>query len=660
MKPQPEAPTSFPRERMSPLRVLIAEDLEDDAKLMLRELNRGGYQVTFERVETAEAFRAALARETWDLVLSDYRMPCLNGLEALELLKQSSLDLPFIIVSGTIGEEVAVNAMKAGVNDYVMKDNLARLCPAIERVFREVEHSRVHKWAEEALVASEKRYRELFDNATDIVYTHDVEGNFISFNRAGERITGYSLDEALGMKVQDLVIPEQRGRLEEMIRQIVSTQEATTGEVAILTKNGGRVSLELSIRKMNRDARPVAVQGIARDISERLQLEEQLRQAQKMEAVGRLAGGVAHDFNNLLTVIKGYSELLLAIETNERVARPSEEIRKAADRAAGLTRQLLAFSRRQVLQPTVLELNELVSSIERMLRRLIGEDIELVTALSPGLGHVKADAGQIEQVLMNLAVNARDAMPGGGKLILETSNVTLDETYCRQIGSITPGSYVMMVVSDTGTGINPAVMDKIFEPFFTTKAIGKGTGLGLSTVYGIIRQSGGSIWVYSEVGHGATFKICLPRVDEAIKPEPLRPAVPSERGCETVLLVEDEEAVRILVKRLLEAHGYTVLDAACGADALRIAAERDTVIHLLLTDVVLPQNNGRELAERMVELRPEIKVLFMSGYTDDSIVHYGVLEADVPFVQKPFTMDALIHKTRETLAAPRTWPKPPM
>jgi PAS domain S-box-containing protein len=395
-------------------------------------------------------------------------------------------------------------------------------------------------------------------------------------------------------------------------------------------------------------------EALKQELAERKRLEEQLIQSQKMEAIGRLAGGVAHDFNNLLTAIIGYSELLLG-ELNPYDPRRGdvEEINKAADQAAALTRQLLAFSRKQVLQPQVLDLNATVSNIEKMLRRLIGEDIDLVTILDPALGRVKADPGQIEQVLMNLAVNARDAMPQGGKLTIETTNVVLDKDYTQQHVEVQVGPYVMLAVSDTGVGMDQETQSHLFEPFFTTKGMGKGTGLGLATVYGIVKQSDGHIWVYSELGQGTTFKVYLPRVEEAAEVVQ-RVQVPTEslQGREIVLLVEDEDIVRDLARLVLLQRGYTVLEARDGEEAIQICEQHEGPVHLIVTDVVMPGGmSGRQLAERLATLRPGMKVLYMSGYTDNAIAHHGVLEPGMAFLQKPFAPEALARKVREALDA---------
>jgi two-component system, cell cycle sensor histidine kinase and response regulator CckA len=508
-----------------PLRILVIEDSEDDAALLLRELQRGGYAPTHERVDTAAALRSALAQSDWDLVTSDYSMPHFSGMDALEQVRKTSSEIPFIFVSGTIGEETAVAALKNGAQDYVMKGNLKRLVPAVQRELREREAS-----------------------------------------------------------------------------------------------------------------------------NERKRLEQQLNQAQKMEAVGRLAGGIAHDFNNMLGVIIGYSELIL-----ENVVQDSSnhkhltEIKRAGDRAASLTRQLLAFSRQQVLQPKIISLNVSVSEMMKMLGRLIGSDIDLETCLDPNLGAVKADPGQIEQVVLNLAVNARDAMPQGGKLTIETANVELDEIYSQLHPPMVAGRFAMLAVSDTGIGMDKETQAHIFEPFFTTKGIGKGTGLGLATVYGVVNQSQGFIQVYSEIGYGTTFKIYLPLVQQAVESSDSLSVVSNDRGSETILLVEDTEPLRELTCIILRDCGYRVIEAANGAEGLQVAAQEAGPIHLLLTDVIMPLIGGYELAKQLTALRSELGVLYLSGYTDAAIVRHGVLESGLAVLQKPFTKKELIRRVREVL-----------
>ena len=470
-------------------------------------------------------------------------------------------------------------------------------------------------------------------------------------NKAGEVITGYTHEEALGLNLAKTVAPEYLANSEIMFRRKLAGERVTAYEMELIRKDGQRVAVEVNTKLVFQNGVPVGVQGIARDVTDRKLLEEQFRQSQKMEAIGQLAGGVAHDFNNLLTAINGYTSLSLQRLDEQNPIRPYlEEVKKAGDRAANLTRQLLAFGRKQILQPIPLDLNGTVSDMNKMLRRLIGEDINLSAKLATDLKPIKADPGQIEQVLMNLVVNARDAMPQGGRLTIETANVELDREYARGHVGVQPGNYVMLAVSDTGTGMSEETRARIFEPFFTTKEKGKGTGLGLSTVYGIVQQSGGSIWVYSEPNQGTSFKVYLPRLEAPMKADSEKPAAETgPRGSETVLLVEDEEVVRGLATHILEDAGYKVLAARGGAEAIQFCTQPAEQIDLLLTDVVMPETSGKEVAERVTALMPHTKVLFMSGYTDQAIVHHGVLDSNVEFIQKPFTPLGLSKKVREVL-----------
>jgi len=447
--------------------------------------------------------------------------------------------------------------------------------------------------------------------------------------------------------------PAERQRL--LDRDSYTEREYDEVEATWKRKDGLLLTVQLSVRAVRNVASEVAYyETIVRDVTEQRRLQAQLMQAQKMEAVGRLAGGVAHDFNNLLTVIISYSDLLLEdLGRDDPKREDVAAVRKAAEGAAALTHQLLAFSRQQVLQPKVLDVNATVASTEKLLRRLIGEDIQLVAKLGSGLGSVKADPGQIEQVIMNLAVNARDAMPAGGQLTIETANVEMDEAYVRGHPLAQPGRYVMLAVSDTGTGMDEQTKAHIFEPFFTTKELGKGTGLGLATVYGIVKQSGGFIWLYSEPGHGTSFKIYMPRVDESAERATPAAAAPLPRGTETILVVEDAPAVRAVTRQVLERQGYTVLEAPNGGAALVLATKHHGPIHLLLTDVVMPGVNGRQLAEQLARPRPDMMVLFTSGYTDDSVVRHGVLESGIAYLQKPFTPDGVARKVREVLDSSR-------
>jgi len=510
---------------------------------------------------------------------------------------------------------------------------------------------------EERLRESEERFRTMTESAVDAVVTADGNGDIVSWNQGAQTIFGYAPEEVLGTPLARLV-PERyrdvdQGGLERFKSTGQTRMIGRSVELHGLSKDGGEFPIELSLATWE-TRQGSFLTGIIRDITERKQLEEQFRQAQKMESVGRLAGGVAHDFNNLLTVISGHADLLRArLGPEDPLRRRIGLIQEAAAHAADLTKQLLAFSRKQVLAPKILDLNAVVAGIEPMLQRLIGEDLDLVTAPARGLGRVKADPAQITQIILNLAVNARDAMPQGGRLTIETDNVKLDETHAHRHADTRPGPYVMLAVSDTGVGMDEETRSRIFEPFFTTKGPGKGTGLGLATVYGIVKQSNGNIGVYSEPGRGTTFKIYLPRAEEVVEAVAADTPPIEQGGSETILLVEDNEMVRTLTCEILKEHGYTVLEARHGADALDITRRYHGPIHLLVTDVVMPEMGGRELASRLGPARPQMKVLYMSGYTADAIVHQGVLDKEVAFLPKPIRADMLVRKVREVLDAHR-------
>jgi PAS domain S-box-containing protein len=509
--------------------------------------------------------------------------------------------------------------------------------------------------AEAALLEAESKYRGIFENSVVGIFQTSADGHYLAANMALARMFGYDSAAALiaGLTDLDRRFYVEPARRDEFKRVVDEHGEITGFESEVYRKDGSTMWISENGRVV-RDhvGAGFYYEGFTEDISARRRLEAQFLQAQKMETVGRLAGGIAHDFNNLLTVINGTADLALAdLRAGDPLCTNLQDIQQAGERAAALTRQLLAFSRKQIMKLDVLNMSTLVANLRGMLQRLLGETIDLIVVPAPGVGSVRADAGQIEQVILNLAVNAADAMPDGGTLTIETRNIDLDGVYAASRPSVQPGSYVMLAVSDTGVGMNEVTQQRIFEPFFSTKAPGKGTGLGLSTVYGIVKQSGGTIWVYSEPAMGTTFKVYLPRVGDVVQtdqPAPPRPAVP---GSETLLIVEDEKALRHLATRILESAGYTVLTAGDGKEALLVLERHHGPVHLMLTDVVLPGISGRDLAARLVETHPGIKVIFTSGYTDDAILRHGVLDNVAHFIGKPYTKATLTQKVREVLDA---------
>ena len=643
------------------LRLLQVEDSESDAALVVRQLERAGYQVHAKRLEDAQEMRDTLQRETWDVIIADHHMARLDAPGALRILHETGLDIPFIVVSGSIGEELAVAMMKSGAHDYVLKDNLTRLVPAVERELRDAESRRSRRKAEQDLRESQERLA-LAIEATQI-------GTFDYSPQTGVLICSDLMKRHLGLQPEAevsfstllaCVHPDDRHTVDQTTRNVLRpgsgglflSEYRTVGaedRVQRAVCSWGKVFFDAA-------GQPLRFVGVTYDVSERKRLEDQFRHAQKLESLGRLAGGIAHDFNNLLTVINGYSDMLLnQLSADDPSYDSIAEIRTAGERAAALSGQMLVLSRKQVVQPREVNLNDIIGEVKRMLGRVIGEQIRLESELAPSLGCVKADPGQLHQVLMNLSINARDAMPSGGTLRIATRNVDLDECSPERPLDLKPGPCVELTLTDTGVGMSGEVLSHIFEPFFTTKKEGQGTGLGLATAYGIVQQCGGSISVASEPEHGTTFRIYLPRIKPAdSQPEEQERGVSRAHGNETVLVVEDQAQVRKMTAGVLRGYGYRVIEAEGPEEAQGASARHSGPIHLLLTDVVMPVMSGPELAARLRTARPFMRVIFMSGYSE-KLVPALQMSASA-YLSKPFSPDALAGKVRELLDSGQTVP----
>ena len=630
---------------MNLYRILHLEDNPVDAMVIQSHLASSGLNLEISQVETELDYISALEGEGFALILADFTLPLFDGFKALRMAREKCRDTPFIVISGTIGDDLAVETLRQGATDYVLKNCLGRLVPVVTRALKESEERAARQRAKKALRDAEEQMRFTVERIPALLWTTDRELRLTSIRGAGLFSAGWQADMIGKSLVKTAAGQEDFTPVEEHLAALAGNKVAYD-----VTFNGQDYQAHVA-PLTSVDGEIIGCIGLAVDVTERKALEMQMRHAQKMEAVGRLAGGIAHDFNNLLTVIAGYCDItLLKLDPNDPLRNNIDEVNKACDRAAGLTRHLLAFSRKQVLRPKVLNLNTILSEMKRMMPPLIGEDIQLVIELCPDLGRVKADAGQIEQILANLAVNARDAMPSGGELSMKTSNIVLDHEIASRFESGQAGPYVLLTVSDTGHGMNPETLSQVFEPFFTTKEVGKGTGLGLSTVHGIVKQSGGYVSVDSEVGRGTTFKIYLPQVDEEVVEVDTR-ASPTAllTGKETVLLVEDDNQVRSIAATALEMSGYDVLVAANGDEALLLCERSNRKIELLLTDVVMPRMSGQELSTRLLKMRPAMGVLYMSGYSENAIIHHGVMEKGTEFIEKPFSLEALTRKIRQVL-----------
>jgi PAS domain S-box-containing protein len=647
-------------------RILIVDDERHNRQLLEVMLATEGFSVLM--ATSGEEALAVVAKQAPDLVLLDVMMPGMNGYEVASRIKgdPATNHIPVVMVTALDDRKARMLGLSAGAEDFLTKPvDRIELCLRVRNLLRLKAYGDYHDRYSQALedevgsrtadlIESERLYRSTFDAAPVGIVHVGLDGRWLRVNQRLCDLLGYSRDELQNGIAQEFVAPEDLASDIDSYRELVDGRLNlhVVDERRYRRRDGGSVWARINV-SVHRDAAGKAQHFISviEDITERRVLEAQIRQASKMEGIGRLASGVAHDFNNLLSVILSYCELLGAdLKESDPIRADLEEIRGAGVRAADLTRQLLAFSRQQVLQPRVVDLTERVSDMERMLRRLLGEDVQLTTTTARGLARILVDPGQVEQVIMNLAVNARDAMPRGGNLAIETAEVFLDEGYASEHAGVKAGRHVMLAVSDTGTGMDKSTQARIFEPFFTTKAAGKGTGLGLATVFGIVRQSGGTIGVTSVVGEGTTFTVYFPVVDRvSVRPSSPPPGLRTFHGSETVLLVEDEERVRVLAGTILRKYGYNVLEAPGGGDAFLLCEQHTATIHLLLTDVVMPRMSGRQLAERLLVIRPAMRVLYMSGYTDDDVLRHGVLEDTIAFIQKPITPEALARKVRETL-----------
>src|SRR3954471_19370840 len=760
------------------LRILILEDVPMDAELVEYELERARVPFVSRRVDNRSAFLQELEGFEPHIILSDYTLPQFDGMSALSLARERAPSIPFLIVTGSVNEETAVGCMKAGATEYLLKSNLARIGPAIEAA---LERERAHaekvqaesalaaserrfrslvqnssdlvtivapdgtilyasdsaerivgysppalvgtslleyldqgdidrvegllqngngkpsvagpieftlrradgspvwleavgtnlvndatirgivlnardvserKRADRALRESEERYRDLFDNASDLVCMATPDGSLLYVNHAWQEGTGYAEEDVTKMHFIDLVHPASRAHYEEVLRRVLAGERLNHVELIFVPKAGTPITVEGNVSCTFKDGAPSVVRGIYRDVTERKRVEEHLRRAERMQAAGKLAGGVAHEVNNMMTGVIGFSEFLLrSLEPEDPRRSDVEEVIKAGTRAADVTRQLLAFTRQQFLRPQVVQINAVVSEMEKMLRHSLGEDKHLELRMRESC-QIRADRGQLEQVLINLVLNARDAISGHGRVTIETGTAVWDRAYAeRHEGVELPlGRYMMLAVSDTGCGMDPDVQARIFEPFYTTKAVGQGTGLALSTVYGIVKQSGGFVWVYSEVDQGSVFKVYLPESSPVMATEvPADPTTAPTGGSETILVIEDEDVVRTLASRGLGEHGYRVVQAMNGAEALRYVREHPGSIQLVISDVVMPEMGGRELGQHLALFEPELPILYMSGYTGEDVVQRGLLDPGAPFQQKPFTPATLASKVRAML-----------
>ncbi|MCB9101935.1 MAG: response regulator [Anaerolineales bacterium] len=643
-----------------PIRILYVDDYAFDRELVRATLKDANFNLLITEAASRAEFEEKLTQEKYDLVLSDFNILGFNGLQVLDAVWATDQTLPVIIVTGTGSEEIAVETLKRGAADYVIKSpkHIQRLPNTIKTVLEKEKLKRHNKQAEEALKDSQKQLQQIVNSIRDHIYVTELTATGERINRYistnVKTLTGYPLEKFINdwsFWATQIIHPADRDVAAAQARRLAQGQ-ASQVEYRMI-KADGEVIWVRDSASVEQQGQSTIVYGVVGNITERKQLEEQLQQSQKLEALGRLAGGIAHDFNNILTVILGNCDLALdQVDSYQAIRDELEGIKTAGERAVALTRQLLAFSRQQILQPKILDLNTVVAAMNQMLQRLIGSDIILVSEFVPHSATVKADQGQIEQVIMNLVINARDAMPSGGTLRIKTATMALDQPSVREWVDLEPGEYIVLIIQDNGSGMDKETMSHIFDPFFTTKEAGKGTGLGLSTVHGIIKQSNGHIWVNSELNQGTKFTIFLPKAEMEVSdlPEPIH--LQSNQSSKTILLVEDEDMIRDLAQRTLLKDGYVVLEARNGQEALDVFNEYSGTIDLLLTDIVMPGKiAGDKLAKIIEALRPETKILYISGHPKDIRLVQNFITQNSAFLQKPFTPTMLAHKVREVLDA---------
>jgi PAS domain S-box-containing protein len=629
------------------LKILVVEDSENDAELLLHAIGRAGYKPTARRVESAAGMEEALAHDSWDMIISDYVLPQFSGLEALKIVQRKGLDIPFIIVSGKIGEEVAVEALKAGAHDYLLKDRLTRLGPAIDRELREAARRRQRRQADQALRESEERYRRLVESSPEATFIC-ASGHFVYVNPAAVNLFGAQTPlDLIGKPYLDFVDDDFRELVSEHIRLTALGADGPLMEQMMRRLDGSSVLVEVIARAISYH-REQAVQIICRDVTVRKSNEEQINHGERMDAVARLAGGVANDFNNLLAVITGYAGLVRSsLPPGDKLQGDIDQITHSADRAYALTQELAMLSRKQTVRPTSLNLNSLITKNQGLIARLLGDKVELHTSLSPDLALMQGDVGQIENLLVNLSVRARDMMPDGGRLVLQTRNLTQEDKLALPLSELHAGEFICLLVADNGPGLPKEAQGHVFEPFYSGNGAHAGAGLALATVYATVKQHGGHISYQSQEGSGSTFRIYFPRLTV---PTAARAAPPTQGA---ILLVEDEEPLREFGSVVLNRAGYQVIEASDGPEAILLCEKEKPPISLIFTDVIMPVMSGPELTRRLSKIYPGIPVLYTSGYTRSVVVENGSQTTDFEFLQKPYTSQELLHRLSQILATPR-------